>query len=116
WPPWSPPWPTSPPSATPVFHGIENRTGEAPVIRRLAHGSMAALAAISSGVAAAALCAAPLRTQDAAPAAPGHTRPITIAHAVRAAGPVELDGRLDERAWQSAPVMDSFTQINPDEG
>ncbi len=77
---------------------------------------MAALAAISFGVAAAALCAAPLRAQGAAPAAPGHTRPITIAHAVRAAGPVELDGRLDERAWQSAPVMDSFTQINPDEG
>ena len=48
--------------------------------------------------------------------APGHARPITVAHAVRASGPVHLDGRLDESAWASAPVTDSFTQIDPDEG
>jgi hypothetical protein len=48
--------------------------------------------------------------------APGHARPINVAHAVRASGPVNLDGRLDESAWASAPVTDSFTQIDPDEG
>lgn len=47
---------------------------------------------------------------------PGHTRPITVAHSVRATGPIHLDGQLDESAWASAPVTDSFTQINPDEG
>ncbi|HET7552739.1 MAG TPA: DUF5916 domain-containing protein [Gemmatimonadaceae bacterium] len=62
------------------------------------------------------MLAAPLRAQSDGASAPGHTRPITIAHAVRATGPIELDGLLDESAWQSAPVTDSFTQINPDEG
>jgi hypothetical protein len=60
--------------------------------------------------------AAPLCAQSSAAGALGHTRPITISNAVRATGPIELDGRLDESAWQSAPVTDSFTQINPDEG
>ncbi len=67
-------------------------------------------------LAAAALVAAPLCAQNGAAGSTGHTRPITIAHAVRASGPITLDGRLDESAWQTAPVMDSFTQINPDEG
>lgn len=47
---------------------------------------------------------------------PGHARPITVAHAVRATGPIQLDGRLDDLAWASAPVTSSFTQINPHEG
>ncbi len=63
-----------------------------------------------------AMLASPLCAQSGDASTNGHTRPITISHAVRATGTIELDGRLDERAWQSAPVTDSFTQINPDEG
>jgi hypothetical protein len=63
-----------------------------------------------------AMLAAPLCAQSGAASTNGHTRPITVSHAVRATGTIELDGRLDESAWQSAPVTDSFTQINPDEG
>jgi hypothetical protein len=39
--------------------------------------------------------------------------PIT---AVKREGPVVLDGRLDERAWASAPAFDGFVQIFPEEG
>jgi hypothetical protein len=28
-------------------------------------------------------------------------------------GPIRLDGKLDESAWQNAPVTDSFTQVDP---
>ena len=66
-----------------------------------------------------AACAAPLLL--AAPAAgqllldDGHMdRPL--AEAVRAQGPVHIDGRLDEPAWALAPVIDGFRQIDPDEG
>ena len=45
-----------------------------------------------------------------------HDRPITISRAVRASAPIDLDGRLNEPAWATAPVTDSFTQIDPDEG
>jgi hypothetical protein len=50
------------------------------------------------------------------PAGHGHDRPITISRAVRTTAGIELDGRLSEPAWASAPVTDSFTQIDPDEG
>jgi uncharacterized protein DUF5916 len=49
-------------------------------------------------------------TPTAAPAA----RPV--ATAVRREGPVTLDGRLDEPAWQAAPVVSGFTQRSPREG
>src|SRR5690606_22703651 len=39
-----------------------------------------------------------------------------LAEAVRAQGPVHIDGRLDEPAWALAPVIDGFRQIDPDEG
>jgi hypothetical protein len=65
---------------------------------------------------ATAILAAPLSAQSGTASSQGHTRPITISHAARATGPIELDGRLDERAWEAAPVTDSFTQVNPDEG
>ena len=45
-----------------------------------------------------------------------HERPITLSRAVRTTSPVQLDGRLNEAAWAAAPVTDSFTQIDPDEG
>jgi hypothetical protein len=51
-----------------------------------------------------------------APVSGQHDRPITISRAVRTTSPIELDGRLNESAWASAPVTDSFTQIDPDEG
>jgi hypothetical protein len=46
----------------------------------------------------------------------GHDRPITISHAVRTSGTIHLDGKLTEPEWATAPVTDSFTQIDPDEG
>jgi hypothetical protein len=36
--------------------------------------------------------------------------------AVRAAGPVSLDGRLDEAAWAGAPAAGGFRQIEPEPG
>jgi hypothetical protein len=45
-----------------------------------------------------------------------HDRPITISRAMRTSAPIDLDGRLGESAWATAPVTDSFTQIDPDEG
>jgi hypothetical protein len=36
--------------------------------------------------------------------------------AVRASGPLRIDGRLDEAAWAEAPVIHELTQREPDEG
>jgi hypothetical protein len=36
--------------------------------------------------------------------------------ATRASGPITLDGRLDEAAWQSAPIARDFIQNDPREG
>src|SRR5690242_3966788 len=42
---------------------------------------------------------------------------VRTAHAARRTlGPVELDGRMDEPAWQSAPLQEDFRQVNPVEG
>jgi hypothetical protein len=41
---------------------------------------------------------------------------LPTARAMRATGPIRLDGRLDEAAWRDAPVYDSFWQIDPEEG
>ncbi|TMA43775.1 MAG: hypothetical protein E6J82_06065 [Deltaproteobacteria bacterium] len=42
---------------------------------------------------------------------------IRTAHAARRTGPgIEIDGRMDEPAWQAAPLHDGFTQVTPDEG
>ncbi len=35
------------------------------------------------------------------------------AHAVRASGPIQIDGVLDEPAWQNARVIDEFVQSKP---
>lgn len=36
--------------------------------------------------------------------------------AARAAGPIHVDGRLDEPSWAGARPVDSFTQVDPEEG
>ncbi len=41
---------------------------------------------------------------------------VRVMHAVRRVGHVTIDGRLDEPAWASAPVADSFTQSYPNPG
>lgn len=56
------------------------------------------------------------QSAPADPAAHGHDRPITISRAVRTSGRIQLDGRLTEPEWMTAPVTDSFMQIDPDEG
>lgn len=38
------------------------------------------------------------------------------AHAARRAGPVQIDGRLDESAWQAATPVTEFRQLDPLEG
>lgn len=43
-------------------------------------------------------------------------RAIPASRAVRASGTIRLDGKLDEPAWAAAPVTDTFTQYDPDQG
>jgi hypothetical protein len=57
-----------------------------------------------------------LLSQTPAPAGHQHERPITISRAVRTDAPIQLDGRLNEPGWSTAPITDSFTQIDPSEG
>ena len=40
----------------------------------------------------------------------------TIARAIRLEGSVSIDGRLDDLAWQDAPIISSFVQGEPFEG
>lgn len=53
-----------------------------------------------------------------APAAPGHDAHVggPVMHAVRAGGPVVVDGRLNEVAWEQATPVTAFTQMDPKEG
>jgi hypothetical protein len=48
--------------------------------------------------------------------AAGHTIAVPSARAVRRSGPVVLDARLDEAAWQQATPITDFRQIDPEEG
>ncbi|HEV8214915.1 MAG TPA: DUF5916 domain-containing protein [Gemmatimonadaceae bacterium] len=41
---------------------------------------------------------------------------VPSARAVRSSGTVQVDGRLDEAAWRTAPPVTDFTQSDPDEG
>ena len=47
---------------------------------------------------------------------PAHVanRPVVVA--ARAAGPIHVDGRLDEASWAQAQVVSDFTQVDPEEG
>lgn len=42
--------------------------------------------------------------------------PRPEATAIRAGGPIRVDGRLDEPAWDSAAVLEGFVQAQPDPG
>ncbi|MGH7713052.1 MAG: DUF5916 domain-containing protein, partial [Gemmatimonadaceae bacterium] len=69
-----------------------------------------ALLAATTALAFVPACAA------AQPPADATGRAVTLSRAARASGAIRLDGKLDEPAWAAAPVTDSFTQIDPDEG
>jgi len=43
-------------------------------------------------------------------------RPLPHMRAVRVAESPKLDGKLDDPAWQTAPVVDTFVQKFPKEG
>lgn len=64
-----------------------------------------------------------LAAQTAAPggasgAVARNDHPIAVpsAHAVRRSSPIEIDGRLDDAAWNDAPPVTEFTQWDPEEG
>ncbi|HUE95890.1 MAG TPA: DUF5916 domain-containing protein [Longimicrobiaceae bacterium] len=48
--------------------------------------------------------------------APVYTHAAPRARAVRATESIEVDGRLEEAGWAAAPVIDTFTQLDPEEG
>ena len=51
------------------------------------------------------------------PLADSPRSPHRVAHAARLVGPPPvIDGRLDDPAWQEAPLHEGFTQVTPDEG
>jgi len=52
----------------------------------------------------------------AAGALPAESFYVRTAHAARRTGPIEIDGKMSEPAWQAAPLEDNFTQVNPEEG
>lgn len=45
-----------------------------------------------------------------------HVIPVPSAAAVRRAGPIVIDGKLDDTAWHAATPVTDFTQVDPDEG
>jgi uncharacterized protein DUF5916/cellulose/xylan binding protein with CBM9 domain len=64
----------------------------------------------------AALAARVAHPQSLAAPASVHSRPITVSQAARAKATIHVDGKLDESDWATAPITESFTQIDPDEG
>lgn len=48
--------------------------------------------------------------------ASAQTPPVPVASATRLQGPLSVDGRLDEAAWQQATPISGFRQFQPDEG
>ena len=52
----------------------------------------------------------------AVPAPAEEPAPVALTRAFRAAGPVKLDGRLDEASWAAAVPIGPLTQSEPDEG
>jgi len=46
----------------------------------------------------------------------GHEMPVPAVEATRRASPIVLDGRITEPAWNAAPVVTDFRQIDPEEG
>ncbi len=63
------------------------------------------------------LAAAPSAHAEAQRELPPESSFVRTAHAARRQGsPIRVDGRMDEPAWQAAPLEENFTQVNPDEG
>jgi uncharacterized protein DUF5916/cellulose/xylan binding protein with CBM9 domain len=50
------------------------------------------------------------------PGLAGAATPGDAVRAVRLQAPLEIDGRLEEPAWDTAPAHDGFVQLFPDEG
>jgi len=73
---------------------------------------LAALAAWSAGV--------PAEAQEGGAAGEGEriaaADSLPVARAARRTGPIEIDGRIEEPAWEVAPVADGFVQGDPAEG
>lgn len=69
-----------------------------------------------AALAAAAMLLVPVAAAAQHDAPADHTRPIPVAHAVRAHGTIRLDGSLSEADWATAPPLDAFTQTDPSEG
>ncbi len=69
-------------------------------------------------LAAALLAASPVsgETEPQGPTDDPGPRAGSTLVAVRTSSPPELDGRLDDAAWASAPVTTGFTQMRPDPG
>jgi hypothetical protein len=59
---------------------------------------------------------APESTEDAPAAVSEHMTTAPVANALRATGPIQIDGRPDEAAWLAAPAITDFTQIEPNDG
>lgn len=56
--------------------------------------------------------------QEASPErrASPHAADAPVARAARLQGPIRIDGRLDEEAWNAAEPITQFTQMEPNEG
>jgi hypothetical protein len=62
---------------------------------------------------------APKALADGPVVRPGDPAPLSHLRslaAIRRAGPVAIDGRMDEPAWEAVPWNDQFMQAEPDEG
>jgi hypothetical protein len=80
-------------------------------MRRLLLGALLALAPVHAWAQA--------RVPESGAATTTSTREARVAPraaAVRTAVPPTVDGRLDDAAWNEAPVIDTFVQRDPDEG
>jgi hypothetical protein len=63
-----------------------------------------------------AVCLAARAEQGESQELPPESTFMRTAHAARRVGPITLDGRLDEPAWQAAELQEGFRQSHPDEG
>ena len=62
------------------------------------------------------LAVATLPARAQGPQLPPEESFMRTAHAGKRTGPIVIDGRMDEAAWNAVPLNDNFTQVNPDEG
>ena len=69
---------------------------------------------LRGGVLSSLLLAGAAQAQEATIFPPPAALPVV--RAVRATGPVSVDGRLDEAAWRAAPLIRGFRQVEPLQG